>query len=166
MDEATFWNIIGEARSGADDEVFLARLTARLRAIQADDIVEFQRLFNRALARSYSWNLWGAAHLVRGGCSDDKFEYFRAWLISQGQGPFERAVEDPETLVSFVTPNAILESFTYAAFKVYEEKTGTSLPDSVYDGVVRPKLGERWDFDDAGEMKKRYPRLFARFSGK
>lgn len=29
--------------------------------------------------------------------------------------------------------------------------------------VRYPELGEGWDFDDADEMRRRYPRLFERF---
>ena len=34
---------------------------------------------------SYRWDLWGAAYLANGGCSDDGFDYFRGWLIGQGR---------------------------------------------------------------------------------
>ena len=37
------------------------------------------------VARSYDWNLWGAAYLMKGGCSDDAFDYFRGWLVAQGR---------------------------------------------------------------------------------
>ena len=34
------------------------------------------------------------AYLAQGGCSDDAFEEFRAWLILQGRGLFESALKD------------------------------------------------------------------------
>jgi len=50
------------------------------------------------MADSYRVDLWGAAYLINGGCSDDAFEYFRGWLIVQGRGTYERIVADPPIL--------------------------------------------------------------------
>src|SRR5262245_53974222 len=57
----------------------------------------FERQFEKIHTGSCSWNLWGAAYLMNGGCSDDGFEYFRAWLMAQGRRTFEKAVEDADT---------------------------------------------------------------------
>jgi hypothetical protein len=46
--------------------------------------------------RAYPWDLWGAAFVINGGCSDDGCERFRARLIMQGRDVFERALDDPE----------------------------------------------------------------------
>ncbi|MER7341367.1 DUF4240 domain-containing protein [Streptomyces sp. NPDC000075] len=37
----------------------------------------------------------GTAHGANGGCSDDGFDYFCGWLITQGPEAFERVVADP-----------------------------------------------------------------------
>ena len=50
------------------------------------------------LAEAYHWDLWGAAYLINGGCSDDGFEYFRRWLVLQGRDVFQAAVSNPDTL--------------------------------------------------------------------
>ena len=49
-------------------------------------------------AEAHDWNLWGAAYLMKGGCSDDAFDYFRGWLVAQGRRTWERALRDPDTL--------------------------------------------------------------------
>src|SRR5687768_11710084 len=84
MSRGRFWKVVEEARSGArDDQVFLQRLAAHLQTLKPPEIVDFERHFRQLHADSYRWELWGAAYLVQGGCSDDCFEYFRAWLIAQ-----------------------------------------------------------------------------------
>jgi hypothetical protein len=48
---------------------------------------------------------------MNGGCSDDGFEYFRAWLLAQGRDTFEKALEDPDTLAALEDPEGELEEF-------------------------------------------------------
>jgi len=171
MDLSAFWKIIGDARSRArDDDDFLDRIGSRLRSLKPEELIEFESHFERIHTESYSWDLWGAAYLMNGGCSDDGFDYFRAWLMAQGQQTFEKAVEDPDTLATLVDaePGAShgFEEFMHLARMTYEEKTGEEMPDSdaVFQGVAGSELGERWDFGDATEMKKRLPKLFAKYS--
>ena len=164
MDLGAFWKIIADARSDArDDEAFLSRIDARLRSLAPEDLLEFEGQFNKILAESYAWRLWGAAYLMNGGCSDDGFEYFRAWLMAQGRQTYEKALEDPDTLALLVNPEGELEEFMYLARQAYEAKTGEEMPDTVFHGATRPELGEGWDFEDATEMQKRYPKLFAKY---
>ena len=58
-----------------------------------------------------------------------------------------------------------LADFLYAASGPYEDETGEQMPESVlvFQGMGPPDLGEGWDFEDAAEMRKRYPRLFAKY---
>src|SRR5262245_2064059 len=105
MDRDAFWTIVDDARSEAvDDEEFLEAIESRLRALKSDELVEFEGHFTELRAESYSWELWGAAYLMNGGCSDDGFEYFRAWLIAQGREIFETALKDPDTLAVLASP--------------------------------------------------------------
>jgi hypothetical protein len=50
------------------------------------------------MAESYRWDLWGAAYLINGGCSDDGFDYFRGWLLSQGRAIWQATLADPDSL--------------------------------------------------------------------
>lgn len=163
MDQAAFWRLIDTARSGAkDDGAFIERVKVVLRNLSPRELVEFERHFGRLHAESYSWNLWGAAYLMNGGCSDDGFEYFRAWLIAQGRRVFERATTNPDSLAGIETSEAELEEFWYLPQQIYREKTGKEMP---HESVTRPDLGEQWDFDDPTQMMRRYPKLFAKYGG-
>ena len=161
MDRAGFWTIIDDARSGAqDDEAFIGRLAVRLRGLTPQELTQFQAQFEEVHTGSYAWEPWGAAYIVNGGCSDDGFEYFRAWLIAQGRRTFERVMADPDTLVE-VSGEYELEELMSIAVTIYEEQTGgQTMPRA---RIPYPDLGEGWDFEDAEEMRRRYPRLIARY---
>jgi hypothetical protein len=109
--------------------------------------------------------VWGAAHIVNGGCSDDGFDYFLGWLVGQGRGTFEQALADPDSLADVVSPEGEgtfqSEELLEAAWAAYERATGDDLPDGPF--IARPGLGPGWDFDNAEEMRTRYPRLWAMF---
>jgi hypothetical protein len=167
MDLASFWKIIEEARSGENnDRVFRRRINSRLQKLKPDELLEFESHRSKLDAESYSWALWGAAYLMTGGCGDDCFDYFRGWLISQGRKSFENALKDPDTVADLGRRTMRIrirefEEFVNAAQEIYETKTDQEMPDSIFQ--ARPALGERWDFNDNSEMKKRYPRLFAKY---
>jgi hypothetical protein len=132
-----------------------------LTALPADQVLAFDREFQNQLARSYTWNLWGAGYVINGGCSDDCFEYFRAWLIMQGRQTFERALQDGDSLAAHprLENPAELEDVLQVTRAVYQAKAGKE-PEFA---VKRPKLGEGWNFDDPALMKQKYPKLCARF---
>jgi Protein of unknown function (DUF4240) len=174
MDLDAFWRIVDDARSKAtDDEGFLRRIEARLRTLGPEELIAFESQFEKIHTGSCSWNLWGAAYLMNGGCSDDGFDYFRAWLMAQGRGTFEKAIEDADSLAELADPEGgkspryrELETFMYLAREIYEGKTGEEMPESdavFLEGVDKLDFDVRWNFDDATEMKKRYPKLFTKY---
>lgn len=60
--------------------------------------MEFERVFDAVNGEAYRTGLWAAAYLMRGGCSDDGFDYFRGWLLAQGRAVWEGAVAAPDSL--------------------------------------------------------------------
>ncbi len=91
MDVSAFWKIINDARSNAtDDEDFLTRIDSRVRMLEPGELLVFQRHFNKIQTESYSWNLWGAAFLMNGGCSDDGLPKARPIAFSDSPG-FQRS---------------------------------------------------------------------------
>lgn len=161
-DRAELWRLVDASNSSAGPLASVALFRQQLLKLPADDIVKVDQDFNRQLARAYSWQVWGAAYLINGGCSDDCFEYFRAWLIMQGRAVFEATLHDPDSLAGYVrlTEPAELEDALYVARDAYRQVTGNEL-DSAF--VKDPDLGPGWDFDDKAQMKKRYPRLCQKF---
>ena len=58
---------------------------------QGNECDLFEAAFRRYLNEAYTWDLWGAADVIHGGCSDDGFEYFRRWLVSTCSRPCARS---------------------------------------------------------------------------
>ena len=96
MNDSEFWSFISKSREGVSEcEEQADKLSWLLSALPAAEILSFDELFAKKRKEAYRWNLWGAAYLINGGCSDDGFEYFRCWLISQGREVFENALKNP-----------------------------------------------------------------------
>ena len=136
-------------------------LREQLAKHSAGRVLEFHRELQKQLALSYTWNMWGAAYIINGGCSDDCFEYFRAWLVMQGRRVFESAVQNPDSLADYprAGPPAELEEVLSVAREVYVAMTGKEPASERHD----PALRDGWDFDDASLMRKMYPKLSTRF---
>lgn len=165
MNREEFWQIVDGARSSAaSEDNFIARLENALNQLPLKEVVEFERHLYTAHTESYSNELWGAAYLAMGGCSDDAFDYFRAWLIAQGRQSYETVTRTPDAIVELSRLPGELEDLLSLAREVYEERSGEELPDEAYEGVIRPELSGGWNFDDEAEMKRRYPRSFERFA--
>ena len=161
MDTITFWKLLEDAKqlSGGNPEHQVAELTDALSALEASDIIAFEACFDRLMAVSYTRELWAAAYIINGGCSNDCFDYFRGWLIAQGEMVFHNALHDPETLVEVVEPEeAELEEILYVAQEAYERKTGQELPQG--ERVIWQLNGELWDEETKYAM---YPKLATKF---
>jgi hypothetical protein len=160
MNTARFWRILDETgSSGTSDEALRQLLTP----LSARQIAAFNRHFFSMLRRAYRRDLWGAAYLMLGGCSDDAFRDFRAELIGRGRVVFERVLKDPDSLADDHTDIEGDESLPSVANDVYFEKVGHDLP--TMKGESKQPAGKPWNFDDQKELRSRYPRLYRRFRG-
>jgi hypothetical protein len=167
MDEAQFWKIIDKTCRSTphQPEEWNERLQAELEKLEPDEIVAWDQIFNRLTARAYTVDLWGAAYLINGGASEDGFYYFRCWLIGMGREVYEAAVADPDILADVVAKDIDAEAEIYAA-ACEAWLTVTGQPDiDKYPACKEPVelQGERWDFDDDEEVRRRLPRLAARY---
>ncbi|MGE3909318.1 MAG: DUF4240 domain-containing protein, partial [Chloroflexota bacterium] len=135
MDVSHFWQLIEESRENAGGDIGeqSAELTDLLAELPPEEILAFDRQFRVLMAEAYRWDLWGAAYVINGGCSDDAFEYFRGWLIAQGERVYREALADPESLVDRAEPDVDGESMLYAAADAYQVETGQEPPLSVSD---------------------------------
>jgi hypothetical protein len=174
--EEWFWALIDAHRDGEDYD--LDGLVADLATKPKNDILDFGARLGKLLDQSYRGDLWGAAYLANGGCSDDAFDYFRGWLVSRGQKVFEAALANPDSIVDAVGAGEVeLEELLYAAPRAWEKKTGK---DDFYehdeDDEDEEKEGEdeeeeaeldlSWSKDGEGipeKLQKAYPRLWAKF---
>jgi hypothetical protein len=146
VDRDEFWTIVERARAEVGDTV---------------------------PAEAYRVDLWAAADLMCGGCSDDGFACFRGWLVAQGRTVRERAVAAPDSLADVgvdpdddtvecedsgrppvmptpVPPATRRLSVRRCAAKGERSGRGTNAP-----------AGEEFDFEDGDELRVRLPRLAA-----
>ncbi|MDR2944853.1 MAG: DUF4240 domain-containing protein [Methanosarcinales archaeon] len=171
MGEDKFWEIIG--LSIADDpQDQLDNLVEQLSAMTVDDIFGFDYQLDKHLEKSYNSDLWAAAYILCGGCSDDGFDYFRAWLISKGRGVYENALENPDSLTDVFSEADAFdfpenEEIMYAALDAYEEATGKDdfydLLDSFEDDFQILEIELNWDEDDPKTLQSICPKLFERY---
>src|SRR5262245_57201855 len=101
MTKDVFWDHIRATRR-VEPEEHADRLTKRLSKLPEAEIGGFIQRWDEASVDAYRWDLWGAAYLINGGCSDDGFQYFRWWLLLQGRAAYEAALADPDSLAKIV----------------------------------------------------------------
>jgi hypothetical protein len=167
-----FWEHIQKSRR-VDPDAHAERLEKRLEKLPPDEILDFIHWWDMMMREAYQWNLWGAAYLINGGCSDDGFHYFCNWLVIQGRDIFQKAVTNPDSLADVVDPDEEVEwdgsPGTNAWFTVTKRKPTTKGYEALAaaerarfgERQMMPDLGDNWDFDDDEEMRKRLPRLSA-----
>ena len=141
-------------------------LAVALAKLPSEDLISFQETLDALMERSYSWDLWGAAYVIYGGCSDDAFDYFRAALIMQGEEAFDNALVEADTLAD-LPPFTECEAMLGLAYDVYHKRSGGS---SIYDATIEiiygEPVGEPFLEDDEGGLKDRYAKLFAKYWNK
>ncbi len=180
VDISTFWDIIETARAQSRpgkpiDHALADHLASRTR----HDILGYQERFDQMHAALYRRDIWAAAYLVGGGCSDDAFIDFRAGLIAQGRDWYQKVAASPDSLAGHPAvadaPGCsqgeplFYEAVSYAAPRAFERLTGGQ--ENFYETLDRYQAsrehsgqdpaGEDFDFDDDQQMRRRLPRLSA-----
>jgi hypothetical protein len=163
-----FWKLIEDAKAASqgDEGELLESLADALSEHSPEEIQAFSDHLASCMRASCTWPLWGAAYIMNGGCSNDGFDYFRAWLIANGRATFEAAMKDPESLAPadlvFGEDDLYeMESFLYVAHQVFEDATEEEI--RVQPLSTDEPAGERWE-EDSDDLQLRFPKLWARFS--
>ena len=176
LDKERFWNIVEQSRidSGGEQDAQVAALTAILATLSVGEIEQFDARFREAMAEAYRWDLWAAAYLIQGGCSDDGFEYFCDWLISLGKHRFEAALRNPDSLAEVIEDEddeegREFEAFAAAVIHVWANKTGKDILEMPRPAVQWPRglaggpAGEPWQEQGDEYFVRVLPKLKARF---
>jgi len=170
IDEERYWNIIKKSFHGSKDyNGQRAILLNKLTELSPKEIIGFDLRTTKLLKDSYSSELWCAAYIIKGGCSDDGFEYFRCWLISKGKDVYYKAVKNPDSLSEIekkLFSDYELEEFLYIPNEAFMQKTGKEIYDYVdmekflkEDGTYL-QIVLNWQEDNTDSMKKICPKLF------
>jgi hypothetical protein len=167
-----FWAVIARAtadRPATPGEV-AGRAVAELATRDPEDIVAWGRHLDKVLVASGTEDLWAAAYLINGGCSDEGFDAFRGWLIAHGREAVARSVRSPDSLADVPEVRAAAENGAVfeaeevlaVAAEAYRKATGAEWVAGERP-AIRPAAAELWDFDDEEEMRRRLPNLAALF---
>ena len=176
VDANKFWGIIATARvPSAPGKPFDQALTDHLATFNEQDILQYHARFDQLHAALYRWDVWAAAYLIGGGCSDDAFIDFRTGIIAQGRDWYEKVTASPDNLAdhpaSAANPSGMSilfdEMANYAAPRAFKRVTRdrhsfndawARYQDSPERSSQEP-AGESFDFDDPQQMRRRLPRL-------
>lgn len=161
-DKDRFWKIIDAAVFGAcnNSDRIAANLKMALRALSERDLLSFGAMFDGCVTQAFSWDLWGAAYVINGGCSDDGFLYFIYWLISRGKTTFEKVIQDPDSLVEVdIDGVAENEEFGSAVLEVLVERGLEAMRPSNITWPTEP-AGNQWVEHD---LPQKYPRLAKKY---
>lgn len=179
MASNSFWKLIEQSKPYGKQQV--EWLTEALSKASVEEIAKFEIEFLNKMDQSYTSSLWGAAYVLLGGCSDDGFDYFRGWLIAQGEEVFNRVMDNPEYLAVYLSEEALQEADVYpeleemlsvASHAYTYSRTGSFEYDNDMNIRFLNELEARgyqfkprdiefdWEEDD---LEERYPVLWDRF---
>ncbi len=172
-----FWEHIAKSNREEPD-AHAERIEERLVKLKPDEVLDFIHWWETMSREAYGWNLWGAAYLINGGCSDDGFHYFCNWLILKGRDVFQAALTNPDTFADVVEPDdGELEwdgppgrDAWFAVTKTKDNEAGNAAVEAAElarfgEHPMVPDLGNMWDRDDDEKMRKHVPRLLALYYG-
>jgi hypothetical protein len=156
MDTAAFWAIMGGSQHPED-------LHKALNVLSDADLAAWETHYEEQWARTYTWDLWGAAYVIAGGCSDDSFDYFRAWLLSRGQAVVAQALSDADSLADVdVADEEEWEDWMSPTMAVVHARTGSYAYVNDSPALRQPPepAGDEWDEE---QLPQRCPRLGSKF---
>jgi hypothetical protein len=170
LEEESYWVIIENSlkknSNQSDQELFLVN---EIEKLTPKEMIGFRLRTDKLLFDSYTSDLWCAAYIINGGCTDDGFEYFRCWLISRGKETFYKAKENPDSLINLVKQDRGIyefEGFWYVAINAFKNETDKEIYSYIdYDTFVTndenyPLLNFTWNVDEPQSMQKICPILF------
>ncbi len=127
MSEALFWSLL--TSGGETTEERLDTLPDRLAAYDAKAIKAFGQIVTDRVAEAYREDIWALAYLLMKGCSDDAFDYFRNWLVMQGQEVYAAVLADPDSYdPAKLGETPLIEGLMDAVEQAYIMRSGKEFP--------------------------------------
>ncbi len=159
MDESSFWKLIHSSKGSAE------KISRALKLMTPDEIKTFSSIYWEKHRSLHHWDVWAAAYIINGGCSDDSFHYFKAWAIGKGEETYKTALTSPDDLGSFVTKadteeDCDNEMLNYAADEAFEALTGRNL--DYETGEDEDPAGRPFD-EEGDDLATRFPKLAGKF---
>jgi hypothetical protein len=180
MDENKFWKIfeVVKEETNGSEEGFGYSFCGWMTPLTTKDLsafIDYLYLFRK---HARTTDLWKAANIIIDDCSDDNFNNFLSWFLFMGREAYEKALDNPDSLVDFVYKGYKRE-FCVLDFIVedeYEEKTGEKISlgkmkaVGKYDSEEKPDNVDVADVDplsnselEDSELQSKFPALWAKF---
>jgi hypothetical protein len=164
MTRDQFWHLVEKVHRASDGDMDkkCELLGVELRKLGLDEVRSFHDHFNESFDRAYTEELWAAAYIIGGGCSDDGFSDFRSTLISMGRQTYERALADPQSLgdMNYDDKIARYEGYQYVPTSLETELSGGQMFPRTRPHPDTP-FGQPWDESKVAEL---YPRLAKKYA--
>ena len=142
MELDRFWGIIRESRREFSPQLVDGNMDRQLEVLKqllselpVEEVAAFSNTFTNLHTDAYKWDLWAAAYIVEGGCSDDGFIDFRYWLISMGREVYDSAMVNAESLAEVAFQPGI-ECTQFEEFGYIADEVGRDLDSTVYDAEL------------------------------
>lgn len=156
-------------------DAYLQWLTKCLSEMNPQCVQDFHNIMHGYQDLAYQYGLWTAASLMcDGGCSDDGFIDFRAWLIAQGREVYLAALADPDSMALVDRYEGCqFEELSYVGHRVLKEMTGQDaygcMDDAIYDALLEDLrsdisygAGINYPYE-WNELPSYFPRLCAKY---
>jgi hypothetical protein len=167
MDLKLFWDLVNWSLRPTKDEQQVA-LRDELKKLPPNDILDFALRYDEREGAAYKGDIWAAAYLIQGGCSDDGFIDFLNWLVGLGSKVYDAALANPDTLADVVDGEDVDdEGVDGAPWAAWLDVTGRTERDYAEELQRRrppwkgSDEGEHWWNSDEEELRRRFPRLAA-----
>lgn len=171
MPEVKFWKIIASvAKKKRSIKQWEEALDNKLAKMKLEALVAFQLRVNELLARSYHEDMLCAFAILEGSTEKKAFEGFRCWLIMHGKEVFNRAVQDPDTIVEILihgVEDHYFPKLKDAAIAAFRKLSGNDEVAAFTQskGAVEPELIINWKMHDDDSMKAICPGLWEHIHG-
>jgi hypothetical protein len=179
LNKKEFWDLINQSKSHSEEQA--EWLVTTLSQKSLEDILDFEFFFQNYMNESYQSSLWGAAYLIMGGCSDDAFDYFRGWLISQGKEAYDQTIANHEYLAEYISEDKLgsegfpeNEEMLSVSFDAYclKQNGNTEWDEKLYDEMqnklessrrIQPTSEIEFDWEDEEDLAEMFPVLWKKF---
>ena len=130
MNHKGFWELIDVVNQEAepwDQDSILLTTQERLLELPLPEIIGFHNYLKWYMDAADTPSLVAAAVVINDGTSDDGFNDFRAWLVSQGQAVYRKALKCADSLAELDIPQedyyTQFEFYGYIGSYAYEVKS-------------------------------------------
>lgn len=162
LPEEKFWEIVDKSNNGTE-------LSGLLSELSDDEMIGFNYWWTYFAYKLYRQDLWAVAYVVRGGCSDDSFEYFRFWLLTQGRKIVYDALENADSLCDVFNPDEEPqnEEVNYTVYEAIENRNsknpGFLEKLNQYELPPLSDIEFEWEEDDDESIRAVCPRTYDRY---